>query len=82
MLVDVYQSAIRGDQYLAVPRGFDITTLVVPNGVYAEVRPFPRQMEFQPGQTKRAGVDADQAIADINTNGFAMFGAKITMRTV
>ncbi|THD35301.1 MAG: hypothetical protein E7773_12725 [Sphingomonas sp.] len=82
MLIDIYRSASHGDKYLAVPANSDVTKVSLPAGTdpdYHQVRPFPRQVDFNPGEN-RIAVDSDQVIADIQDHGYALFGATITFK--
>ena len=75
--VDLYQSAINRDKFLALPAGVDPATLMGPMTIdpdYAQVVRYREGFEFDPTESYE-GVNAAQIAADILTVKWAMYRA-------
>ena len=75
LTVDLYQSAINPDKFLALPAGTDPTELTGPmvfDRDYGEVVRYCEGFEFDAEQTY-AGVDAAKIAADILTVRWSMY---------
>jgi hypothetical protein len=76
LTVDLYQSAINPEKFLALPTGTDPTVLTAPmvfGQDFSEVKRYQEAFEFDPEQAYE-GVDAAKIAADILTVRWAMYG--------
>lgn len=75
MIVDLYQSAIDPDKFLALPAGVDPASLTGPmlfDEDYAQLKPFREGFEFDPA-VSYAGANAAKIAADILTVKWALY---------
>ncbi|MEJ8860035.1 hypothetical protein WKW79_36245 [Variovorax robiniae] len=75
LTVDLYQSTINPDKFLALPAGTDPDRLTAPmvfDQDYGELLRYREAFEFDPEQTY-AGVDAAKIAAEILTVKWAMY---------
>jgi len=75
LTVDLYQSALNPDKFLALPAGTDPVGLTAPmvfDQDYGEVVRYQKAFEFDPEQAY-AGVDAAKIAADILTVKWSLY---------
>jgi uncharacterized protein YcgL (UPF0745 family) len=82
MLIDIYKSARNRTKYLAVPANTDLSGHAFPStldpDLHEVISPLTTK-DFQRGE-KHIGVDTDKALDDLQRDGFAVFGATITVK--
>ena len=75
LTVDLYQSTVNPDKFLALPAGTDPTSLTAPmvfDQDYGELSRYRQAFEFDPEQSY-VGVDAAKLAAEILTVRWAMY---------
>ena len=79
MLVDIYRSQTYPNQFVAVPAGVQPSAVQLSDfpGL-APLTSHSSGVDLQPGKP-RIGLDADDVIKQIGTNGYAVFGAEVTI---
>ena len=80
MEVDIYQSKTSLDRYLTIPAGNALDTIELPVGlatVFASAGVFRAGVEVE-ADKPRAGMNPRKILADIERQGFADHGVKVT----
>jgi hypothetical protein len=83
MQVDIYKST-KAAKYLILPHGTSLQNMAVQAGFdqdLLQVFPFNTTLDFYPGD-KRAGIDADNVLEQINARGYATCGATVVLTMV
>tara|TARA_R110002096_G_scaffold125111_5_gene270480 strand:+ start:1676 stop:1942 length:267 start_codon:yes stop_codon:yes gene_type:complete len=80
--IDIYNSAIKGDKFLSVPKGTKISDLKLPESVDKDLltlSPFRTRLEVEPGKTHPA-LDQKDVLRQIEKNGYAIHGTTLLLK--
>ena len=84
MKIDIYNSAIKGDKFLSVPKGTKISELKLPESTDKDLltlSPFRTRLEIDPSKMHPA-LDQKDVLRQIEKNGYAIHGATILLKVV
>jgi hypothetical protein len=80
--IDIYNSAIKGDKFLSVPKGTKISELKLPESTDKDLltlSPFRTRLEIDPSKMHPA-LDQKDVLRQIEKNGYAIHGATILLK--
>ncbi|MCK5881665.1 MAG: hypothetical protein KAG18_07295 [Sinobacterium sp.] len=81
MKIDIYTSALNGSKHLSVEKGTKLESLTLPADLDADLlslSPFRTRLEIEAGKEHNA-LDQSDVLKQIEDNGFAVHGAKMTI---
>jgi uncharacterized protein YcgL (UPF0745 family) len=84
MQIDVYHSTKKGDCFLSVPAGTDLSTIQITHEeatVYGELRTFQKSLSIDASDRKVA-IDSNNVIDQISDKGYAIHRAVVQFRGV
>ena len=78
MKIDIYTSSINGSKHLSVEKGTKLESLSLPADIDSDLlslSPFRTRLEIEAGKAHNA-LDQDDVLKQIESNGYAIHGAK------
>lgn len=82
MKIDIYNSAVKGDKFLSVPKGTKISELVLPESVDQDLltlSPFRTRLEIDASK-KHPALDHKDVLKQIEKNGYAIHGTTLLLK--
>ena len=82
MKIDIYNSAIKGDKFISVPKGTKISELKLPESVDKDLltlSPFRTRLEIDASKMHPA-LDQKDVLRQIEKNGYAIHGATLLLK--
>ncbi len=82
MKIDIYNSAIKGDKFLSVPKGTKISELKLPESVDQDLltlSPFRTRLEINASKMHPA-LDQKDVLRQIEKNGYAIHGTTLLLK--
>ena len=82
MKIDIYNSAIKGDKFLSVPKGTKISELRLPESTDKDLlilSPFRTRLEIDPNKPHPA-LDQKDVLRQIEKNGYAIHGTTLLLK--
>ncbi|MFK8027876.1 MAG: hypothetical protein AB8C40_07435 [Gammaproteobacteria bacterium] len=82
MKIDIYNSAVKGDKFLSVPKGTKISELALPESVDQDLltlSPFRTRLEIDASK-KHPALDHKDVLSQIKKNGYAIHGTTLLLK--